>query len=190
MEKRTGFVYRSKIEIDRSKGPVRTVFREAMVRPWVLLVSEPIVLLLAIYAAIIYGILFMALAAFPIVFGEEHGWSQGIDGLSFLGVIGGQITAVVFYLWLDARYKRTSARMGGFAPAEERLPPALIGAPALPIGLFWFAFTTYASVHWIVPIVGSSLFGFGQVLLFISMTNYTVDAVSIRQGIGQTGNTD
>lgn len=179
MSKVTGKVYRSKVEAEKGTRAARVVFREAMVRPWILLGTEPIVLLIAVYAAIIYGILFLALAAFPIVFGGVHGWSQGLSGLSFLGVIFGQVTAVFFYLWLDARYKQTAARLGGVAPAEERLPPALIGAPALPIGLFIFAWTTFASVHWIAPIIGASLFGFGQVLLFISMMNYTVDSYTI-----------
>lgn len=179
MSKVTGKVYRSKVEAEKGTRAAKVVFREAMVRPWILLGTEPIVLLIAVYAAIIYGILFLALAAFPIVFGGVHGWSQGLSGLSFLGVIFGQVTAVLFYLWLDVRYKQTAARLGGVAPAEERLPPALIGAPALPIGLFIFAWTTFASVHWIVPIIGACLFGFGQVLLFISMMNYTVDSYTI-----------
>lgn len=39
---------------------------------------------------------------------------------------------------------------------------AIAGAPLVTIGLFVFAWSTYSSVHWIVPITGSGIFGAGQ----------------------------
>jgi len=36
-----------------------------------------------------------------------------------------------------------------------------VGGVLIPVGLFWIAFTTYRSVHWIVPISASALFGMG-----------------------------
>ena len=46
---------------------------------------------------------------------------------------------------------------------EFRLPQVMLGSVLVPAGLFWFAFTTYKSVHWIVPIIGSGVFGMGRV---------------------------
>lgn len=43
-------------------------------------------------------------------------------------------------------------------------PTAIAGAPLVSIGLFIFAWTTYSHIHWIVPIVGSGLFGAGYVV--------------------------
>ena len=37
----------------------------------------------------------------------------------------------------------------------------ILGAPLITGGLFWFGFTTYPSIHWIVPITGSFIFGLG-----------------------------
>jgi len=67
----------------------------------------------------------------------------------------------------------------GEAPPEARLPPGMIGCVALPIGLFWFAWTNYTSIHWIVPIIGTAPFGFGMVLVFLSCMNYLIDAYTI-----------
>jgi hypothetical protein len=57
----------------------------------------------------------------------------------------------------------------GIKPEPEfRLPPAMAGAILVPVGLFWFGWTTYPSVHWIVPIIGSGVFGAGWVsFLFV-----------------------
>jgi MFS family permease len=81
----TGKVYRTKTDAGGRMSSGRTL-KIALVRPWILLFKEPIVLVLSIYMAIIYGTLYMLFGAFPICFQEVRGWSEGIDGLSFLGV--------------------------------------------------------------------------------------------------------
>lgn len=62
------------------KGPTTFahVFSTSLSRPWVLLVKEPIVLLLTIYLAIEYGTLYMLFSAYPLVYQDARGWSQGI----------------------------------------------------------------------------------------------------------------
>jgi hypothetical protein len=128
----------------------------------------------------VYGILYLIFSAFPIVFEEERGWSQGISGLSFVGILIGQTSALLISIYLDKRYQRGAKKApGGYAAPEARLTPAMIGAPLLPIGLLWFAFTNDPSVPWIVCIIGSSVFGIGQVLVFLCSINYLFDAYTI-----------
>ena len=50
------------------------------------------------------------------------------------------------------------------------------GAILLPVGLFWIAFTSYPSVHWIVPIIGSVPFGMGILYSYTSTLTYLVTA--------------
>ena len=59
LEKRTGKKYISQIEKRQGKTTAKAAFETALSRPWVLLFMEPIVLLLSIYMAIIYGTLYM-----------------------------------------------------------------------------------------------------------------------------------
>lgn len=42
--------------------------------------------------------------------------------------------------------------------------------------LYRFAWTSYPSVHWIVPIIGSSLFGAGIYIVILAVLNYVVDS--------------
>lgn len=84
-----------------------------------------------------------------------------------------------FYIFLEVRYQKKIAKNPSAKNPEARLDPALIGSVLLPIGLFWFAWTTYNSIHWIVSILGGAVYGFGQVLLFISLINYVVDAYTV-----------
>lgn len=46
----------------------------------------------------------------------------------------------------------------------------------IPISLFWFAWTSYASVPWIVPILASGLFGIGFFNILLAVVSYVVDA--------------
>ena len=59
---------------------------------------------------------------------------------------------------------------------ESRLVMGQAGAILIPIGLFWIAFTTYKSVHWIVPIIGSIPLGTGICFAFSSTFTYLVTA--------------
>ncbi|KIW29240.1 uncharacterized protein PV07_05065 [Cladophialophora immunda] len=179
LTKRTGKLYISAIERRQGKVTPQAAFSKALSRPWVLLFLEPIVLLISIYMAILYGTLYMLFGAFPIVFEEERGWSQGIGGLAFSGVAVGMISGVIYAIWDNKRYARIEAEHGGEAPAEARLPPAAVGAVAIPIGMFWFAWTNYPSIHWIVCIIASAPFGFGMVNVFLACMNYLIDAYTI-----------
>ncbi|KAJ9481439.1 hypothetical protein VN97_g12038 [Penicillium thymicola] len=179
LSKITGKIYRSKIEIDQGKISLKDSFRLALSRPWVLLFREPIVFLLSLYMAIIYGTLYMMFAAFPIVYQQDRGWNQGVGGLAFLGIMAGMLIAVIYSLWDNKRYVKVEEENGGFAPPEARLHPCLIASVAVPIGLFWFAWTNYPSIHWMASIAAGVPFGFGMVLVFLSIMNYLIDAYTI-----------
>lgn len=179
LSKLSGKVYRSKLDIDQGKVSLKDSFKIALSRPWILLFREPIVFLLSLYMAIVYGTLYMMFAAFPIVYQVDRGWSQGIGGLAFLGIMVGMLLAVAYTLWDNKRYISTQDKHEGFAPPEARLPPCMIASIAIPIGLFWFAWTNYPSVHWMASIAAGVPFGFGMVLVFLGIMNYLIDAYTI-----------
>jgi len=179
LSKMTGKNYISILEKKQGKTTPRAAFQKSLTRPWALLFTEPIVLLISIYMAIIYGVLYMLFGAFPIVFQQYRGWSQGIGGLAFLGIAVGMLIGVSYSIWDNKRYMRVEDEHDGEAPPEARLPPGMVGCVALPIGLFWFAWTNYTSIHWIVCIIGTAPFGFGMVLVFLSCMNYLIDSYTI-----------
>lgn len=145
-------------------------------RPFQLLVREVMLLLLCLWSALLLGILYLFFVAFPIVF-ERHGFNLQEIGLSFLGIGIGMIMAVLSMpLWARHYTNLVKNKGNGVAEPEFRLPVAMVGAVLLPIGMFWFAFTTYPSVHWIVPILGTVVFGIGISFIFTSVFTYTTHA--------------
>ena len=138
LAKMTGKVYQSRGDAEQGPTTLAHVFKTSLGRPWVLLVMEPIVLLLSIYLAIEYGTLYMLFSAYPLVYQDARGWSQGLGGLPFLGVMVGMLGAIT-YSAIDNiyRYQRLSDKHKGLAPPETRLPPACVGGISAVIGLFW-----------------------------------------------------
>ncbi|EXJ71436.1 uncharacterized protein A1O5_05244 [Cladophialophora psammophila CBS 110553] len=189
LSKMTGKVYM--LETDKGKGApsLKSLLPTALIRPWILLFQEPIVLLLSLYIAIVYGTLYLLFGAYPIVFQQVRGWSEGIGGLPFLGVAVGMMGGIVFASWTNKWYTDEAAKHGGVAPAEARLPPAIYGAVAIPIGLFWFAWTNYASIHWISPVLAGVPFGYGFTVIFLAVTNYLIDSYTIFAASALAANT-
>mgnify|MGYP004507275877 CR=1 FL=1 len=138
LSKITGKVYRSRTDIDQGKISLSEAFSTGLKRPWILLFCEPIVLLLSLYHAIIYGILYMLFGAFPIVYRQGRGWNEGISGLPFVAVAIGVLLAIVYVIVVDNKQymKKVKESGKGFTTPEARLPMCLVGGIALPIGLF------------------------------------------------------
>lgn len=178
LQKITGRVHHSKL--DDKRTPPAQAFKGALVLPWVFLFKEPIVFLLSLYMAIIYGILYLLFAAYPIVFQIVRGWSEGKSGLAFLGILVGILIAEAYTFPIFIRYKKKSiAAAPGLLPPEARLPDSFLGAIALPAGLFWFAWTSALPTHWMAPVAAGVPFGFGMVSVFIPVFNYLIDTYTV-----------
>jgi hypothetical protein len=173
--KADGQIYVSVLEKSQGKKTFSEVFKRALVRPWVLLFREPIVFVAAAYMAIIYGTVYLFMGAMPVVYNEDRHWSEGIGGLAFLGIAVGFILGVGYSIYdNDRRYMKLPK-----ATPESRLPPAIVGAVALPVGMFAFAWTNSPSVHWSVGILLTAPFGAGCVLVIMPLVNYLIDAYTI-----------
>lgn len=176
----TGQVYKSTLDIGQSQLTLKAALSSSLSRPWKLLFKEPIVLLLSLYMSIVYGTLYLMFAAFPLVYQHDRGWSEGVGGLAFLGVLIGMLCAIIYTIFDNMRYVKAQQECNGHnVPPEERLPPCLTASIAIPIGIFWFAWTNYPSIHWAVSIAACIPFGFGMVLVFLGVMNYLVDSYTI-----------
>jgi hypothetical protein len=125
---------------------------------------------------LIIGLLYIWFESFPIVFSGIYGFSLGLEGVAFLGIFVGVLLAVPPFFWYLYKYVEPQFNDNGELKPELRLPPAFVGAFCIPICLFWFGWSGRASVHWIVPIIGTGWFSIGTFLLFNSVLNYLGDA--------------
>lgn len=176
----TGKVYISALDAGQPPATSGQRLQGALIRPWIFLFREPIVLIASIYVVVIYGTMYLNFAAYPIVFQRSHGWGIGLSGVAFAGTAIGVVLATIaayvdykHYIEIQKEKKTT------ILPPECRLRSAIFGSFLVPIGLFWFAWTSQPSIHWIVPIIGSVFFSCGLVMVFMSLLNYLVDSCKV-----------
>jgi hypothetical protein len=101
--------------------------------------------------------------------------------LVFLALgLGVAIATALFIVINNVTYKKETLMRqarGDFTPLppEERLYAAMIGSFLLPVGLFWFAWTSKSTIHWISPVLASIPFATGNMLVFASCVLYMID---------------
>jgi len=134
--------WKAPIEI-MSKSILKTVLWSC-IRPFQLLVLEPMCLNLCLLSAILLGILYLFFGAFPLVFEHNHGFTLSQVGLTFLGLFVGMIAAILSDPIWRKNYRRLVRQSeDGVSQPEFRLPPTIFGAILSPIALFCFAWTTF-----------------------------------------------
>lgn len=145
-------------------------------RPLRMLFTEPIVFLVSLYMAFIYGLLYLFLTAYPIVFQQIHGMNPGVGGIPFLGIIFGEVLAGTLILLNQPRYLKKLIANHGIPVPEWRLPETIAGGIIFACGLFVFGWTGYKrSIHWIAPSISGVFSGFGILSIFLQSLNYLVD---------------
>ncbi|RKL51803.1 Transporter mfs1 [Fusarium oxysporum f. sp. narcissi] len=166
----------SQSEIDQAHLTVSSIAVDALIKPLEITIKDPAVLFVQIYSAILYAIYYSYFEVFPLVFPVYYDMSTGEVGLVFICIAVGCILAIILYgLYL---YYVLIPRMkkSGIAQQEEVLSPGLAACFGPTIGLFIFAWTARVSIHWIVPVIGvtiyaGSIFTVLQVVfLYVPMT--------------------
>ncbi|RAH66742.1 MFS transporter [Aspergillus aculeatinus CBS 121060] len=177
LTRQTGRFYITSGDHRNPPGSLAERCRVSMTRPARLLVREPIVMVLAAYMSFIYGTTYLLLAALPIVFQRVRGWSPGVGGLAFLPIAIGMLCGTAFMVIINRQYaRRCRTSESGRLPPEARLPSGKVGAVLLPVGLFLFAWTNAPSVPWVVCMLGTACFGFGNICVSLALVNYLVDS--------------
>ncbi|KAI4269530.1 MAG: hypothetical protein L6R38_007430 [Xanthoria sp. 2 TBL-2021] len=170
--------YMAEVEIREDNIWLR--LKRALYRPFILTFQEPIIMLLALYLTVIYIILFTFLNGNTFIFTETYGFSEGLTGLSFIGIGVGLCMASLLvpfiYRFAKNDLAKIKAEGGTRLPPEFRLWFAMLGAPAIPISLFWMECTARPSISYRSPLIASVLFGYGILCVFISSYQYIIDS--------------
>ncbi|KDR80330.1 hypothetical protein GALMADRAFT_62622 [Galerina marginata CBS 339.88] len=146
-------------------------------RPIVILSHSFICFILSLYMAFMYGIYYLMFATFAAFFKKTYGFNAGIGGLAYLGLGIGFMSATIFGAkFADQVYKYLGDKNGGVSTPEMRIPALFFGSLFVPVGLFWYGWSAQAGIHWIMPIIGTGIFGFGMMTTFLPIQLYLVDS--------------
>jgi hypothetical protein len=140
------------------------------------LLVDPIGLLVAIYYAVVYTLLYMLFSIYPIVFQQRRGWNAGVGELPLIGTIIGACLGGIA-LFLDS-FRGSKRNKDHSKPVpEDRLPAGMVGGVMFAASIFWFAWTAeYNSIHWIVPTIAGVFLAMSILLIFVVFINYIIDS--------------
>ncbi|PYH97856.1 bicyclomycin resistance protein [Aspergillus ellipticus CBS 707.79] len=158
------------------KVDVHSIITKHFSRPLIMLVSEPMVTVIAIYASFTYAILYLTLEVFPIVFDDIRHWKAVVSTLPFLALFVGVLFSSAFIILVGQPYYIRKWEEGGGRPVPEaRLMPMAVGGFLFATGLFWFGWTAEPSYSWVLPVVAAGMFGCGFCIIFGQCINFLVD---------------
>lgn len=159
--------WRSKL--DNTLSP-RQVLLQVLVRPIMLLVRSPILFVISLYVALVFGVMYLLFTTFTTVFEGQYGFSTSISGLTYLGLGVALVISMVLFNLLNGRVQAARMKADGVHQLrpEYRLLLMIWFSPFVAGGLFLYGWTAYYKVHWFVPILGTSLMGFGAFFVIVS----------------------
>ncbi|OHW91551.1 major facilitator superfamily transporter [Colletotrichum incanum] len=153
---------------------------QSLVRTLKMLVLFPVILLLSVAGAVLYGLQYLLLVTLSPVFEKTYGFSAGTTGLVYLSIgAGGFIGLAIFYIASDRSVLRQTSKNGGNFVPEMRVPLAIWGFLILPATFFIYGWCAQYKTHWIFPVLSLVPFSCGFNLLSMPLTTYVVDCYTI-----------
>ncbi|KAM9912060.1 Major Facilitator Superfamily protein [Metschnikowia aff. pulcherrima] len=151
---------------------------EVWKRPFVMFLTEPIVLFLSLLSGFSDALIFVCMESFTLVY-KQWGFSATSCGLAFIPVIIGYFIAYGIHVPDVARQMFLIKHEGEESRfAERRMLLLLFLGPLEAIGLFGFAWTSMGPEHnpWIAPMIFSVLIAIANYSIYMSTIDYMVAA--------------
>ncbi|KAH7402631.1 major facilitator superfamily domain-containing protein [Pyrenochaeta sp. MPI-SDFR-AT-0127] len=163
---------RWKVKSDEERASLGRMIGISLYRPFHLLFTEPVVFWFSLWVAFSWAVLYLTLAAIPLVFQSNHGFSVQQANAVFASMCVGSIISTVLSIYQEKIAKRYGKLIN---TPEGRLYFACIESSCMPIGLFMFGWTSSSSIHWIVPTIAVGIATIGIFAIYLSTFNYLAD---------------
>ncbi|KKZ66408.1 hypothetical protein EMCG_07912 [[Emmonsia] crescens] len=163
---------RWKVKSDEERESIVKVVTISLYRPFHLLFTEPVVFFFSLWVSFSWAVLYLQFGAIPLVFQNNHGFDLQQSGAVFASICIGGIIATFLSIWQE-KYVR---RLGKISSTPEgRLYFVCIESILMPVGMFWFGWTSFPSIHWIVPCLAIGCATIGIFSIYLAVFNYLAD---------------
>lgn len=163
---------RWKVKADEERSSLGKMIGISLYRPFHLLLTEPVVFWFSLWVAFSWAVLYLTLAAIPLVFQRNHGFSLQQANAIFAAMCIGSVFATVLSIYQE----KIAKAHGKLANTPEgRLYFACIESACMPLGLFMFGWTSFSDIHWVVPAIAVSIATIGIFAIYLSTFNYLAD---------------
>ena len=179
---------RWKVKSDEERESLSKMIGLSIYRPFHLLFTEPVVFFFSLWVSFSWAVLYLTFGSIPLVYSRSHKFTIQQCGAVFSALSIGATLSTILSVYQDrflARYLEMSKkdpekqsrliRNLDLSSPEGRLYFACIESALLPIGLFWFGWTQFASIPWIVPTLAIGCATMGIYSIYLATFNYLSD---------------
>ncbi|KAF7926997.1 uncharacterized protein EAE98_006381 [Botrytis deweyae] len=155
-----------------------SIMRTSLVRVVILLTTQPVVIFLSVYFAMVYGIIYLMLSSFPSLWTTYYHESIGIGGLNYIAImIGLTIGAQGGGRIVDHVYKTLKVRSSDNTGRPEfRVPLLFFSTFLVAAGLFMYGWSAETRIFWLSADIGAAIFSVGAAMTFASIQTYIIDS--------------
>jgi DHA1 family multidrug resistance protein-like MFS transporter len=159
LRKRTGNArIRTQTEMDRKGITFGAMLLDAVIKPIEICLKDPAILFVNLYTALTYGIYYSFFEVFALVYPGIYGFNVGETSIVFTCIIVGCFIAVAIHFSYLKWYLIPDIMERGLRAQEHRLVPAIFASVGPTVGLFLFGWTARHGVHWIVSVIGITIY--------------------------------
>ncbi|KAK5111103.1 hypothetical protein LTR62_005302 [Meristemomyces frigidus] len=172
---------RWKVKSDEERASIGKMISVSLYRPFHLLLTEPVVFFFSLWVSFAWGVLYMLFSAVPLIFQTNHNFTLEQANGVFAATCVAAIISVVLSIYqekLARRYLSEERRVVLDTP-EGRLYFACLWSTLLPIGCFWFGWSSFASIPWIVPALAVGCATMGIFSIYLAVFNYLADVYHV-----------
>ncbi|KZL63373.1 major facilitator superfamily transporter [Colletotrichum incanum] len=155
----------------------RALVRISVVRPGKILLTEPLVIMVALISASSWGMIYLFTESLTVVY-LSLGFTKTQASLPFLAIAVGVLFTFLPRLW-DMKVVRDRQRKKVPIQPEDKIIGFAFAAPVQAVGLAWFAWTippAVGGVHWMVPTASLVLVGFAVNETAHTLSGYLADS--------------
>ncbi|KAL8800764.1 MAG: hypothetical protein Q9182_004928 [Xanthomendoza sp. 2 TL-2023] len=163
---------RWKVKADEERETLAKMIGISIYRPFHLLTTEPVVFFFSLWVAFSWAVLYLTFTSIPLVFGTNHNFNIAQNGAVFAAMVAGALLSTILSIYqekLAIRYGKLSST------PEGRLYFSCIESALMPIGLFWFGWTSFPQIHWIAPTLAIGCATMGVFSIYLAVFNYLAD---------------
>lgn len=161
------------------KAQRRATFLQSIARPWQMMIRCRIVVFISMFGAIAYSYMYFMFSTFTDVFETAYGFNAGEAGLAYLGLgigsIAAQLAIEVFDRWQARRLILARRKI----QPEDHLPLLVFAGILIAGGQVCYGWSLHYRLHWVIPIFGTGISGFGLILVFQAVQAYLVEAYTL-----------
>ncbi|KAI1084926.1 putative bicyclomycin resistance protein [Whalleya microplaca] len=149
---------------------------QSLMRPFVLLWTQPIIQVLAIFTGYLFGLNHLTITTFQSLWRDVYeqdmlraSWNYTF--IAFGLVLGSQVTG-----WINDRiYKRLDKSKNSRSNPELRTYMMLPASLLVPLGLVLYGWSAERHMHWLIPDIGIAIYGMGLTMSYQCSQAYIID---------------